>query len=114
MCSAPYTVRVIIPMRMRWTEHVARMGKKKRFMYDFGGETRRKENTRRRMEDNIKIDVKCRGANIFQRCRIHLKSIGAGRVTWTKFNTEDSNVRCYSTQFSGPGDLTPGFCAPLS
>ena len=23
----------------------------------FGGETRRKENTRRRMEDNIKIDV---------------------------------------------------------
>ena len=26
-------------------------------MYDFGGETRRKENTRRRMEDNIKIDV---------------------------------------------------------
>jgi len=76
LCSAPYIVRVIISMRMRWTEHVARTVKNK-FMYDFGGETRRKENTRRRMEDNIKIYV---NAKIFQQCRVYLKITGAGRV----------------------------------
>jgi hypothetical protein len=40
--------------------------------------------------------------------------IDARRVTWNKFHAEDSNVWCYSTQFSRPGDLDPWFCARLS
>jgi hypothetical protein len=32
-------------------------GEKEKCMYDFGGETRRKENIRRSMEDNIKIGI---------------------------------------------------------
>jgi hypothetical protein len=28
LCSAPYIVTVIISMRMKWTEHVAGMGKR--------------------------------------------------------------------------------------
>jgi hypothetical protein len=43
--SSPSIIRTI-KYRMRWTEHVARMGTK-RNAYDFGGKTGRKEATRK-------------------------------------------------------------------
>jgi hypothetical protein len=44
----------MMKLRMRWAGHVARMGKVK----DFHGKARSKEATRRRCEDNIKLDLR--------------------------------------------------------
>jgi len=33
-----------------------------------------------------------RGANIFQNSMCHLKILGAGRVTWSKFHTENLQI----------------------
>jgi hypothetical protein len=42
--SSPNIIRAIKSRRMRWAEHVARMGDRRR-AYRFGGETRGKEKT---------------------------------------------------------------------
>jgi hypothetical protein len=44
--SSPSIIRIIKSRRMRWAEHVARIGEK-RNAYSFGGKARRKETTRK-------------------------------------------------------------------
>jgi len=65
MYSSPNIVRVIKSRRMRWAEHVARMGKRR--IQGLVGKPEGKRplgRTRRRWEDNIKMDlqkVRCGG-----------------------------------------------------
>jgi hypothetical protein len=53
--SSPNIFRAIKSRRIRWAWHVERMGGKERRIQDFGRETSGKE-TRRRWEDNIKME----------------------------------------------------------
>ena len=58
--SSPNTVRVIKSRRMRWAGHVARMGKDRGAYRVLVGKSEGKiplGRTRRRLEDNIKMDL---------------------------------------------------------
>ena len=45
-----------------------------------------------------------RGEHIFRNSMRHIKILGAGRVTWSKFHTEDlTNIRGHCREFSRPG-----------
>jgi hypothetical protein len=58
--SSPNIIRVIIPRRMRWAGHVARMGEKRcayRILVGRPEERRPLGRPRRRWEDNIKVDL---------------------------------------------------------
>ena len=58
--------------------------------------------------------VKSRGAQLFKTSRNQLKIIGARRVTWSKFHTEDPiSFGHYRTKFSHHGDLVVRICAFL-
>jgi len=44
---------------------------------------------------HLKINMQLhftRAAEIFQKCRYHLKILGARRVTWSRFGTEDVQI----------------------
>ena len=59
MYCSPNSMRVITPRRMRWAEHVARLGE--RCIQDFSGEPEGKRQLgrpRRRWEDNIEKDLR--------------------------------------------------------
>jgi len=58
--SSPSVVRVIKSRRMRWVEHVARMGERRGVYRVLVGKPQEKRplgRTRRRWEDNIKMDL---------------------------------------------------------
>jgi hypothetical protein len=60
LCSLPNIVRVVKSRRMRWAEHVARMGEDKGVHRVLVGKPEGKrplEKRRRRWEDNIKMDL---------------------------------------------------------
>ena len=70
-CS-PCIVKVIKSRRMRWAGHVARMGEKRGLYRVLAGEPEKKEplgRPRRRLEDNIKVD---------------LQEVGCGGMDWTE------------------------------
>jgi hypothetical protein len=53
-----------------------------------------------------------RGAQIFQKSRSHLKILGARRVTWSKFRTEDPQILGATVQNLVARDFcTPGLCS---
>jgi hypothetical protein len=60
LCTSPNIVRVIESRRMRWTGHVARMGEGKGVYGVLVGkpEGERTRKTRRRWDDNIKMDLR--------------------------------------------------------
>jgi hypothetical protein len=58
--SSPNTFRMIKPSRLRWSEHVARMGERRVHTKVLVGKPEGKgafETPRRRWEDNIEIDI---------------------------------------------------------
>ena len=60
MYSSPNAVRVIKSRRMRWAGHVARIGERRGVYRDLVGKPDGKSplrRTRRRWEDNIKMDL---------------------------------------------------------
>ena len=60
LCCSPNIVRVIKSRRMRWVEHVARMGEGRGVYGVFVGKPEGKRplrRPRRRWEDNIKMDL---------------------------------------------------------
>jgi hypothetical protein len=68
--SLPNLVRVIKSRRMRWAEHVARMGERRGVRRDMVGKPEGKRprgRPRRRWEDNIRLD---------------LQEVGCGCVDW--------------------------------
>jgi hypothetical protein len=74
--SSPNIVRVTQSRRIRWAEHVARLGEKRRVYRVLVGipqEKRRLGRTRRRWEDNIKID---------------LQAVGCGDMDWIELAPE--------------------------
>jgi hypothetical protein len=81
--SSPNIVRVIKSRRMRWAEHVARMGEGRGVYRVLVGRPEGKRSLgrpRRRWEDNIKLDLRetgIDGANWVQ--------MAQGRVQWRAF-----------------------------
>jgi hypothetical protein len=70
ICTHPNIVRVITSRRMRWAEHVARMGKRKGICRVLVGKPEGKRllgRHRRRWEDNIKL---------------HLQQVGCVGTDW--------------------------------
>jgi hypothetical protein len=64
MYSSLNNIREIKSRRMKWTEHVARMGERRgayRILVGRPGERRPLERPRRRWEDNIKMDLQEEG-----------------------------------------------------
>jgi hypothetical protein len=58
LCCSPSIIRMVDSGRMRWAEHVARIGRRGMHV-GFWWQTRRKETTmkaRRRWKENVKID----------------------------------------------------------
>jgi hypothetical protein len=53
------------------------------------------------------------GSTNFYASSRHLKILGARRVTWSRYHTQDLNISRQNTKFSSLGDLAPGICAPL-
>jgi hypothetical protein len=92
--SSPNIVRVIKSRRMRWAGHVARMGGGEMCLQGFGWDARRQETTRRRWEDNIKMDLRkiwINGANWIQ--------LAQKSVQWRAFVNTVMNVRVPSGYF---------------
>jgi hypothetical protein len=60
LCTSPNIIRMIKPRRMRWARHVARMGKRNTYRVLVGkpGGKTPVGRPRRRLEDNIKIDLR--------------------------------------------------------
>jgi hypothetical protein len=89
--SSPNIVRVIKSRRMRWAGHVARMGEGRGVYRVLVGRPERKRplgRPRRRLEDNIKIDLReigIDGANWIRLAQV--------RVQWRAFVNTVMNLR---------------------
>jgi hypothetical protein len=89
--SSPHIVRVIKSRRLRWAGHVARMGEGRGVYSVLDGEPEGKRplgRTRRRWEDNIKLDLREIGIDVANWIRL-----GQDRVQWRAFVNTVMNLR---------------------
>lgn len=63
----------------------------------------------------FKTTIKKRRVQIFQRPKSNLKILGTGRITWSKFLTEEPQILGATiNNFTHHDDQTPRICAPWS